>query len=237
MLTVNNIRFNYGRRMVLDGLSFDAAVGEIIGVVGANGTGKTTLLRILATVLPPESGTVSFNGLDSYVDRDAMRRQLGFLPERCPLYDSMTVREYLRYRGQLKGERFLRLRRNLKEVMSAFGLEPVSEKTIGNLSAGYRKRIGLADAVLGVPKLLLLDDPFSGLDPETQRIMGGFLSNLSTRSAVIVSGHSLGVMAEFCNRFIVLREDSPAELLDAVGEEPKKLVVKLRTLLTTKEIV
>lgn len=237
MLTVNNICFSYGRRKVLDGVSFDAAAGEIVGIAGANGTGKTTLLRILATVLPPESGTVSLNGLDSYMDRDAMRRLLGFLPERCPLYDSMTVREYLRYRGQLKGEGFLRLRRSIKEVMTAFGLEVVSEKTIGALSAGYRKRIGLADAVLGAPKLLLLDDPFAGLDPETQRIMGGFLLDISSRSAVVVSGHSLEVMCEFCNRFIVLREGRPVELLNVVEELPTEFVAKLRKLLMTKEVV
>lgn len=237
MLTAKNICFSYGRRKVLDGVSFDATAGEIVGVAGANGTGKTTLLRILATVLPPESGTVSLDGLDSYADRDAMRRLLGFLPERCPLYDSMTVREYLRHRGQLKGERFLRLRRNLKEVMAAFGLESVSEKTIGTVSGGYRKRIGLADAVLGAPKLLLLDDPFAGLDPETQRVMGGFLSDLSSRSAVIVSGHSLDVMSEFCNRFIVLRDGVPAEFLNAVEERPTEFVAKLRGLLTTRETV
>lgn len=237
MLTAKNICFSYGRRKVLDGVSFDATAGEIVGVAGANGTGKTTLLRILATVLPPESGTVSLDGLDSYADRDAMRRLLGFLPERCPLYDSMTVREYLRHRGQLKGERFLRLRRNLKEVMAAFGLESVSEKTIGTVSGGYRKRIGLADAVLGAPKLLLLDDPFAGLDPETQRVMGGFLSDLSSRSAVIVSGHSLDVMSEFCNRFIVLRDGGPAEFLNAVEERPTEFVAKLRGLLTTRETV
>lgn len=235
MLTVHNICFSYGRRKVLEAVSFDAAAGEIIGVVGANGTGKTTLLRILATVLPPESGIISLNGLDSYEDRTVMRRLLGFLPERCPLYDSMTVREYLQYRGQLKGERFLRLRRSLKEVMSAFGLEPVSEKTIGTLSVGYRKRIGLADAVLGAPKLLLLDDPFAGLDPETQRIMGGFLSDLSSRSIVIVSGHSLDVMCEFCNRFIVLRDGCPPEFLNTVEEMPTEFVAKLRKLLMAKE--
>lgn len=221
----------------MDRMSFDAAAGEIVGVVGANGTGKTTLLRLLATVLPPESGTIAINGLDSYVDRDAVRRLLGFLPERCPLYASMTVREYLLYRGQLKGESFLRLRRTIKEVMSTFGLDPVAEKVIGSLSAGYRKRIGLADALSGSPKLVLLDDPFAGLDPETQRIMGGGLVDMSSRSTVIVSGHSLEIMCGFCTRFIVLRQGCPVAFLNTVEDQPMEFVVKLRMLLATKDVV
>lgn len=237
MLIANDICFSYGRRKIFDGISFDAAVGEIVGVVGANGTGKTTLLRILATVLQPEFGTVSFNGFDGYEDRDAMRRLIGFLPERCPLYNSMTVREYLWYRGQLKGAHFLKLRRSLKEVMASFGLDSVSGKTIRTLSAGYRKRIGLADAVSNDPKLVLLDDPFAGLDAETQAAMIGLLGDVSSRSAVIVSGHSLEIMCSFCTRFIVLRADQPAVFLNTAEDRPMELIVKIRALLAPKEAV
>ena len=189
MLEVNHISFSYGRHSVLDDVTFDVAPGEIVAVTGANGAGKTTLLRLLACLLMQDSGSVRFDGVDPLLRPVKYRRNIGYLSEHCPLYSEMTVEGYLTYRVRLKGERSLRVRRRVGETLEMCGLEELRKTRVRLLSHGYRKRLGLADALVMHPKLLLLDDPLAGLDVPHRRKAAAVLTAASARSAVVLAGH------------------------------------------------
>lgn len=217
MLNVDHISFSYGKKQVLKDISFDVAPGEIVALVGANGAGKTTLLRILAFVLMQDAGNVALDGIDPLVRPMQYRRWIGYLSERCPLYEEMTVLQFLTYRLRLRGERVLRERRRLKGALEICGLEGVSQKEIRSLSNGYKKRVGLADALMMHPRVLLLDDPLADLDVDRRIKMGATLTALSAHSAVILAGHEISDLLEWCTRFIVLKEGR-VDALYRVGE-------------------
>jgi len=221
MLVIDQVSFAYGRTTALEDVAFDVAPGEIVGVVGPNGAGKSTLLRLLAAVHPPLRGAIRLDSLDAYADSFRYRREIGYLAESCPLYDEMSADEYLYYRARLKRERYLRLRRRVREAMERLGLDSVRGKPIARLSLGYRKRIGLADALLLAPRVLVLDDPLAGLDPAARREVGRVLTAVSTRAAVVVSGHALEDMARFCTRFAVLRQGRLTAMLKASDHAPE----------------
>lgn len=204
MLEVNHISFAYGKRKVLDDVTFDVAPGEIVALSGANGAGKTTLLRLLACLLMQDSGTVLFDNVDPLRRPVKYRRNIGYLSEHCPLYSEMTVEGYLTYRVRLKGERSMRVRRRVSETLEMCGLEEMRKTRVRLLSHGYRKRLGLADALVMHPKLLLLDDPLAGLDMPHRKNAAAVLTAASARSAVILAGHEIPEMLEWCTRFIVL---------------------------------
>ena len=204
MLEVEHITFSYGKRKVLDDVTFDVAPGEIVAVTGANGAGKTTLLRILACLLMQDSGAVRLDTVDPLLRPVKYRRGIGYLSEHCPLYSEMTVEEYLTYRVRLKGERNLRVRRRVVETLEQCGLEEESRTRVRLLSHGYRKRLGLADALVMHPKLLLLDDPLAGLDVPHRRKIAAVLTAASARAAVVLAGHEIHEMLDWCTRFVVL---------------------------------
>lgn len=208
LLEVTRLSFSYpaARRPALDGISFDAAPGDVIAVLGPNGAGKTTLLKLLASVLARDAGSILLDGADPWARPLRYRRMLGYLPESCPLYPEMTVSGYLAYRSRLKGERPSRVRRRVAETISACGLERVAWDRIAPLSRGWRKRIGIADALLRRPRLLLLDDPLAGLDEESRRRLADLVSGASARAAVLVTGHEPREMAGWCNRTLRLDE-------------------------------
>lgn len=166
MLEVDHISFSYGRHTVLDDVAFDVAPGEIVALAGPNGAGKTTLLRLLSCLLMQDSGTVRLDNINPLERPIKYRRAIGYLSEHCPLYSEMTVEEYLIYRVRLKGERSMRVRRRVSEALEDCGLEEQRKTRIRLLSQGFRKRVGLADALVQHPKLLLLDDPLAGLRRE-----------------------------------------------------------------------
>lgn len=205
MLEIDHLTFSYGRRRVLDGITFDVAPGEIVALTGPNGAGKTTLLKVLACLLMQDSGRVRLDGVDPLARPIRYRRGIGYLSEECPLYKEMRVEEYLIYRLRLKGERHMRVRRRVAEAMALCGLEAVAEEGVGRLSQGYRKRVGLADAMILHPKLLLLDDLLAGLDVAQRKRTAAVLSAASSRAAVLVAGHEVGEMLEWCTRFVVLK--------------------------------
>ncbi|MFA7174345.1 MAG: ATP-binding cassette domain-containing protein [Kiritimatiellia bacterium] len=206
MLNIEHISFSYGKKQVLQDISFDVAPGEIVAVVGANGAGKTTLLRILAFILMQDAGNVVLDGVDPLLRPMQYRRWIGYLSERCPLYEEMTVLQFLTYRLRLRGERILRERRRLKGALESCGLEEVSKKEIRSLSSGYKKRVGLADALMMHPRVLLLDDPLTDLDVARRIKIGATLTALSAHSAVILAGHEISDLLEWCTRFVVLKE-------------------------------
>jgi ABC-2 type transport system ATP-binding protein len=210
MLQVDQVTRCYGRRAVLRDVAFAAAPGEIVGLLGPNGAGKTTLLRLLACYLQPTAGAIRVNGLDTFRDSLAVRRLAGYQPERCPLHDEMTVGEYLRFRARIKGLSFLRVRRRVRELTGQAGLDDVRGRLIGGLSLGCRRRVGVTDALLSDPRLLLLDDPFAGVDAEEVRRLAALIAGAGRHAVVVVSGHALAALAGLCTRFLVLRDGAVA---------------------------
>lgn len=227
MLEVRNIAFSYGKRPVLSDVSFEASPGEVISVVGANGAGKTTLLKILATSAVPEAGTVTLDGCSAAAKPLKYRRQLGYLPERCALYEDMTVRDYLYYRARLKGELPKRVRRRVGEACEMCRIVPLRRKTIAALSAGQKKRVALADSLLLRPRLLLLDDLFAGLDYEMREQAPELISAAAAFSSVIITGHEFDDLVKCSNRFIVLRDGKVSSSIAVAGNDRSSLTSKI----------
>ena len=184
MFEVRNLGFSYRRTTVLRDVSFVASPGEVVGIVGGNGVGKTTLMRLLATVIVPDGGAVLSDGVDAFEHPLRYRHQLGYLPEDPQPYEDMTVKEYLSYRAQLKGEPTKRVRRRLSEAAEMCRIENLLRSTIRNLSRGQKKRVALADALLLRPRVLLLDDFLAGLDLEMREVSGAILSEAAAFSSV-----------------------------------------------------
>ncbi len=224
MFEIKQIVRRFGRRTVLDGVSFDVAPGEVVGVLGANGAGKTTLLRVLAAYLEPGAGDVLYDGRSVFTDKVGYHALLGYLPERCPLYDEMRVGDYLTFRGRLRGLSRRRTARRVKEVAATCGLAGELRRPIAALSSGFRRRVGLADAMLAQPKVLLLDDPFAGLDVAHAHTLKQAVVATSVRAAVVLTGHDVAGLAEICTRFLVLREGRLAYARRATDCESGRLV-------------
>ena len=218
MIEVRNIAFSYRDRPVLRDVSFVVSPGEVVAVVGANGAGKTTLLKVLATLAVPESGSVMVDGRDALERPLKYRRQIGYLPENVALYEDMTVKEYLHYRANLKGEPSKRVRRRVSEAAEFCQVSGLLRETIRNLSAGLRKRVALADALLLRPRVLLLDDFLAGLDKDMRESAGALLSNVAAFSSVIVTGHELADFSRWATRFLVLRNGIVAASIDTAGQ-------------------
>ena len=223
MLEVKHISFSWGRVPLLDDVSFTVAPGETVALVGANGAGKTTLLRILAGVCLPSSGTVVADAADLLRAPLRYRRLLGYLPESAAVEPGMTVKGYLKYRANLKGEIQKKIRHRVLEAMELCGLAARSDARVDNLSQGLRKRVALAEAILLRPRFLLLDDLLAGLDAETRLAVGSILRSVSSFAATIVSGHELDELEELATKFFVLKD---GRLLGA------KTAAGVRTLLT-----
>ena len=227
MIEVRNLAFSYGRQKILRDVSFVVSPGEVVSIVGSNGVGKTTLLRILATLQLPESGTVLADGQDALARPLRYRRQLGYLPERVALYDDMTVKEYLRYRAVLKGEPAKRVRRRVNEAVEICQIGDFLRAPIAGLSAGWRKRVAIADAMILRPRVLLLDDFLTGLDGEMREAAGSILSNAVAFSSVIVTGHELADLARWTTRFLVLRDGVISASVESAGLEDSELRERL----------
>jgi len=223
MIEVRNIAFTYRSEPVLRDVSFVVSPGEAVCVVGANGAGKTTLLKVLATISVPDSGTIIVDGQNALTRPIKYRRQLGYLPERIALYDDMTVKEYLVYRARLKGEPSKRIRRRVGEAAEMCRISDLMRKPIRWLSAGIKKRVALADALLLRPKVLLLDDFLAGLDSEMRDTAGEMLSEAAAFSSVIVTGHEIEDLSKWTTRFLVLRDGVVSATIGASGVTPSAL--------------
>ena len=190
---------------MLDDVSFTVAPGETVALAGANGAGKTTLLRILAGVCLPSSGTVVGDSVDLFLSPLRYRRLLGYLPESAAVEPGMTVKGYLKYRANLKGEMQKKIRHRVLEAMELCGLSARADSWIGSLSQGLRKRVALADAILLRPRFLFLDDLLAGLDAETRASVGRILKSVSSFAATVVSGHELDELEGFATNFLLLK--------------------------------
>lgn len=229
MIEVRNLSFSYGRQKVLRDVSFVVSPGEVVSIVGANGAGKTTLLRILATLQLPDAGTVLMDGQDALAHPLRYRRQLGYLPERVTIYEDMSVKEYLRYRAVLKGEPSKRVRRRVSEAAEICQIGDLMGFPISSLSAGLRKRVAIADAMILRPRVLLLDDFLAGLDGAMRETAGVILANAVAFSSVIVTGHELEDFARWTTRFLVLRDGVISASLDSAGLDLPVLRERLAT--------
>jgi ABC-2 type transport system ATP-binding protein len=219
-----------GRVTALDAVSFEARPGEVLGFLGPNGAGKTTAMRICTGYLQPTAGAVSICGIDVAADPLAARARLGYLPESVPLYPELRVEEYLAYRAALKGVARAARRARIDEALAAVALVPERRRIIGQLSKGYRQRVGLADALLHRPDVLILDEPTDGLDPNQRRDTLALIAALGRERTVVLSTHILPEVESVCARVIILdrgrviAEGRPSELVDA--ERDLRLVAR-----------
>ena len=219
MLEVRNLSFSYDKRRILKDVSFSVAGGERVCLVGANGAGKTTLLRVMATLAVPDSGSVLLDGQDAFARPLRYRRRLGYLPERFALYEDMRVKDFLAYRAGLKGEPPKRIRRRISEAAQMCMLDDALRSPIRGLSAGEKKRVALADALLLRPRLLLLDDFLAGLDCAMRKVAGEILANAAAFSSVVAAGHEIDDFAGWASRFLVLRDGVIADSISAGDPE------------------
>jgi ABC-2 type transport system ATP-binding protein len=206
MIKVENLTKTYGRTVAVDHVSFNVARGQIVGFLGPNGAGKTTTMRILSGFLPATGGTATIGGLDIFQDSVAVRRQIGYLPESAPLYTEMRVDEYLLFRGRLKGLRRQRLRERLDVVLSACNLKEQRRAIIGNLSKGFRQRVGLADSLIHEPPVLILDEPTIGLDPAQIRQIRQLIKSLGGVHTVLLSTHILSEVEMVCDQVVIINK-------------------------------
>jgi ABC-2 type transport system ATP-binding protein len=204
MIEVSNLTKSYAGRTAVSDISFSAARGEIVGLLGPNGAGKSTTMRILSCFMPATSGTARVAGFDVFHQSDEVRRRIGFMPENNPLYPEMRVREYLKFRARLKGLGWKYSRERVDTVMEQCGLTDVRRRIIGQLSKGYRQRVGLADALVHEPELIILDEPTIGLDPHQIRSVRQLIKSLAGRHTVLISTHILPEAEMMCSRMLIM---------------------------------
>jgi ABC-2 type transport system ATP-binding protein len=206
MIEVSDLTRQYARRMAVAGVSFTVGRGEIVGLLGPNGAGKSTILRILACYMPATSGTVRVAGFDVFSESAEVRKRIGYMPENNPLHLDMRVREYLKFRARLKGLSSTQVRERVGLVMEQCGLTDVSRTLNGHLSKGYRQRVGLADALVHDPELIILDEPTIGLDPYQIREVRRLIKDLGQSHTVLLSTHLLSEVEMTCSRIMILHE-------------------------------
>jgi ABC-2 type transport system ATP-binding protein len=206
MIQVEHLTKRYAGFTAVRDISFHVAKGEIVGFLGPNGAGKSTTMRMITGYLPPTSGRVAVAGYDIFTDSIKARQHLGYLPENTPLYRDMRVEEYLRYRASLKGVPSSKLRDRVGDVLDLCNLREKERAVIGTLSKGQRQRVGIADALVHDPGLLILDEPTIGLDPNQIRHVRELIKNLASRRTVLISTHILSEVEMMCSRVVVIHK-------------------------------
>ncbi len=224
MIKVEQLTKKYAGVTGIDQISFEVGKGEIVGFLGPNGAGKTTTMRILASYMPASSGRATVAGFDVFSESLKARRHLGYLPENVPLYHDMRVNEYLRYRGALKALSGKRLKNRIGIIKELCGLREVGRKKIAGLSKGFRQRVGLAEAMIHEPDLLILDEPTIGLDPNQIRQVRELIKSLGERHTILLSTHILSEVEATCSRVIIINRGR----IEA-SDTPENLVNQLRT--------
>lgn len=204
MIKVQGLTKYYRDLVAVDKISFEVPKGEILGFLGPNGAGKSTTMKMITGFLAPSSGTVHINGLDVFDNPIEVKGQIGYLPETPPLYLDMTARVYLRHVAELKNLPYGKIQTELERVSERTGITHVLDRLLGNLSKGYRQRVGLAQALLGSPAVLILDEPSSGLDPAQIREIRDTIRDLAQDHTVILSTHILPEVTMLCNRVIII---------------------------------
>ncbi|HEX9660261.1 MAG TPA: ATP-binding cassette domain-containing protein [Rhodothermales bacterium] len=229
MINVDRLTKTFGLERAVDDISFEVERGEVLGFLGPNGAGKSTTMRVLTCYLPPSAGSVSINGLDVTTDSLAIRRLIGYLPESTPLYPDMTVRDYLRFVAAIRDMSPGDERTRIAYVVDVCGLTGVLSKRIETLSKGYRQRVGLAQAMLHDPEILILDEPTSGLDPNQIAEIRDLVKSLGQEKTVILSTHILPEVEASCDRVLIINRgkivaDGSPESLQARFQGDQRLL-------------
>ncbi len=233
MIEAKELTKRYAGRTAVDGISFNVAQGEIVGFLGPNGAGKSTTLRMLTCFLSASEGSAKVAGFDIYEDSIEVRKRIGYMPENVPLYPDMRVIEYLKFRARIKGMRYREGKRAVEEAMDICSLSDVNKKIISTLSKGYKQRVGLADALVNKPDLLILDEPTNGLDPNQIRQSRELIKRLGERHTILISTHILSEVEMTCNRVIILdrgqikASDSPENLIRRL-RQPGAVVLEIK---------
>lgn len=253
MIEVHNVTKYYGQVRALHNVSFSVKKGEAVGLLGPNGSGKTTLMRILTGFFPPTEGRVVVAGLDVETSSLEVRRRLGYLPENVVLYPDMSVRAFLNFCVRVKGDLAAQRRSQVARVLSECALEHMAHRLIGTLSKGYRQRVGLAQALLCEPEVLILDEPTLGLDPHQVIEIRELIKGLGGKTTILLSSHILSEVALTCHRVVIIdkgriiAEDTAAGLRErvqgatqtlvrAAGPRPEVLAA-LRALTGVREVI
>jgi ABC-2 type transport system ATP-binding protein len=222
-IEVQNISKSYGAQKALDNVSFSIKKGEIVGFLGPNGAGKSTLMKILTTFIHADKGTASVNGSDVSEDQKAVQLSVGYLPEHNPLYLDLYVREYLEFNADV----YKVAKSRIEEVIQLTGLSPESHKKIGQLSKGYRQRVGLATALLHNPDVLILDEPTTGLDPNQLVEIRNVIKNVGKDKTVFLSTHIMQEVEAICDRVIIIDNGkivTDKKLNKLVSEEKEQII-------------
>jgi len=206
MIEIKNLTKKYRDLIALNDISFSVDQGEILGFLGPNGAGKTTTMKIITGFISANSGSIKINGLDSVEDSLEIRKQIGYLPESVPLYQEMKVYEYLKFVGEIRGLSKNKLIQRIKELIQSCSLEKVIRKNIGELSKGYKQRVGLAQALIHDPKILILDEPTEGLDPNQIVEIRNLIKKMAQEKTVIMCSHILSEVQATCSRIVIINE-------------------------------
>ncbi len=243
MIETQHLTKQFVGRNAVDNISFELKRGEIVGFLGPNGAGKTTTMRMITGYLPATSGSVRVAGYDIFKDSLKARREIGYMPESVPLYDDMRVKEYLTFRAKLKGLRGAGVSENVARVVDLCTLGEVRNKLIGTLSKGFRQRVGLADALVHKPALLILDEPTNGLDPNQTRQVRTLIGQLGSEHTILISTHLLNEVEMICGRVIIIdkgkikADDKPENLIqDLRASGALRLEIKAEPNIAQKKI-
>ncbi len=231
MIEINNLVKNYGSKFALDDISFKVAKGEIVGFLGPNGAGKSTTMNILTGYLSSTSGEAKVGGIDILENPNEAKKLIGFLPEQPPLYIDMTVEEYLNFVYDIKACK-LKRDAHIEEVMKVTKIDDVRHRLIKNLSKGYRQRVGIAQALVGNPPVIIFDEPTVGLDPKQIIEIRNLIRNLGKTHTVILSTHILSEVQSVCDRIIIINEgkiiaDEKTESITQAVEDNRRYSVKV----------
>jgi ABC-2 type transport system ATP-binding protein len=233
-IKVENLTKYYGEQLAVDNISFEIKTGEIVGFLGPNGAGKSTTLKMITTYLSPTEGKIFVDGIDADSDPLGVRRKIGYLPEQNPLYNDMNVIDYLVYTARLQSVPKNKINSAVDKMIKVCGLEEVKHKDIGELSKGFKQRVGLAQAMIHEPEVLLLDEPTSGLDPNQIVEIRKLIQDLGKQKTLMLSTHILQEVRAVCDRVIIIdkgaiRADASPESLqkDAQTQLILKLTIKM----------
>ena len=233
MIEINNLVKRYGDKKAVNGISFTVNDDEVLGFLGPNGAGKTTTMNIITGYLSSTSGTVKVNGHDILEEPELAKKEIGYLPENPPLYTDMTVIEYLDFICDLKGVEKEKRKEQLERIINMVKISDVEDRLIGNLSKGYKQRVGIAQALVGNPSILILDEPTVGLDPNQIIEIRRLIKNLSKTHSIIISSHILSEIQEIADRVVIINHGKIAAI-DTLNDLSKRLSGQSKTLMTFK---
>ncbi len=241
-IVVEKITKKYGTQRAVDDISFEVKTGEILGFLGPNGAGKTTTMKIITCFMAPSDGDVKVNGISILEDPDAIKKKIGYLPESNPLYTDMYVLDYLDFVARLQGVPEENIQKRIAEMVKVCGLNDEKHKKIGELSKGYKQRVGLAQAMIHDPEILILDEPTTGLDPNQIVEIRKLIRELGREKTVILSTHILPEVEATCDRILIINKgkivaDGTSEVLRKQAQGTEVLKVEIADAQSKDEVV